>query len=328
MKYGLSTTDALIKTAVELTVEDLRKHPWVIEQMFSSYVENPILAQKYGWKEIARAKEFILNNKINFYQKHRNDSMDFPCVTIALTSSSEDSSLATLGDVSHLVNEYTPEEIDRPIAFVVKPTQMLSYDADSGIVEIPENESYRFIEEGMNAINPATGVGYKVLGKAGVQGFRIQAGLDIDWEKVAVIPQYLTYRARQERIISKESYSVGCHAQGDPSLTLYLYTVVKYALLRYRETMFEQYNFQLGTISASDTVENDAFQVDKVFSRFISLNGQVEEYWVKTPYRKIESIDFVDRDYVSAISGIKIISNETTQNKCDVWNTVKCKDEE
>jgi len=327
-KYGLSTTDALIKVAIELAIEDLLKNPWIIEHMYSAFIESPILNQKYGYKEAARAKEFLLNNKINFYLKHRQDKMDFPCVTISLSQSSEDKNLSTLGDLSHIVLDYTSEEIDRPISYIIKPTQIISYDPLTGIMEIPENELYSLIQPDMVAINPENGEGYVIIEKAGNQGFRIQTDLTIDFEKIAIIPRYLTYRARMERIVSQESYSIGCHAHGDPALTLFLYNVVKYALLRYREGLFEHFNFQLGSITATDTVKNDSFEADNVYSRFINLTGQVEEYWVKSPFRKWETIEFSEENQGLKVSGIKIISNESAGEPEDVWRTVKCEEEE
>jgi hypothetical protein len=321
MLYGLSATDALIKTAIELAVEDLKQNPWIIEHMYSPYLEIPILNRRYGYKEVERAKEFLFNNKIHFYQKHRKDNMEFPCVTISLSQTSEDNSLSTLADLSTETVEYTPEQIDKPISFIVKPTQIVSYDPTTGIIEIPQNNNYKFIGAGMGAINPETGDGYTIIEKAGVQGFRIQQDLDLDWEKVAVVPQYLTYKARMERIITKEQYSIGCHAHGDPALTLFLYNLVKYAILRYREGLFEHYNFQLSSISATDTVENDAFQADNVYSRFITLSGQVEEYWVKTPFRKWEAIDFIDKE--SGLSGIKMLSNKDAGTPHDLWVTIE-----
>ena len=55
---GIFQGDLIIKTAVELAIDDMRKNPWVIEDVFSSLVENPILKQKYGLKEILQ--EFLL----------------------------------------------------------------------------------------------------------------------------------------------------------------------------------------------------------------------------------------------------------------------------
>jgi hypothetical protein len=322
-RYGLSPTDALIKTAIELAIEDLLKNPWIIEHMYAPFVENPILSKKYGYKEIERAKEFLRSNKINFYMKHRNDKMDFPCITISLSQSSEDRNLATLGDVSPSVIDYNPEEIDKPISYIIKPTNLLSYDPLTGIVEIGENENYKYISENMVAVDPETGNGYVILSKGGNNGFVIQTGLTIDFDKIAVIPQYLTYRARMERIVSQESYNIGCHVHGDPAQMVFLHNLVKYALLRYREGLFEHFRFDLGTISSTDTINNDAFGADEVYSRFITLSGQIEEFWVKSPARKWEVIDFIERDGDLKTSGIKIISNiKAGDQENDIWTTV------
>ena len=176
----------------------------------------------------------------------------------------------------------------------------------------------------MVAIDPDTGVGFKIT-DVGLDSFKIAAGSDLDVSKLAIIPQYQLYRARRERIISQETYNIGCHAHGDPSTLLFLFYLTKYALLRYREGLLEYNNFQLSNLSCTDMIKNDAFNADNVFSRFIILSGQVEEDWVKTPYRVIEAIELLDTSIDSA--GIKICSNEDTvegteEAQNDVWVTI------
>ena len=155
--------DTIIKTAIELAVEDIRKNPWIIQDIFSDFVDNPILNQKYGQKEIDRAKEWILNNKINFYMKNRLDNEEFPCITISMGNSEEDKSLATLGDNTVCVDELDPSEINKPIQFIVKPFNIISYDSTTGLVTIPANtEGFQYVGVDMVAIDPDTGVGFKI----------------------------------------------------------------------------------------------------------------------------------------------------------------------
>lgn len=255
--------------------------------------------------------------------KARLDKMEFPCVTIMLKQSYEDKNLSTFGDISTESLEYTPSEIDKPINYIIPPTSF-TYDPITGIVEIPENDLYRYISPKMLAVNPENGEAYVIIDKAGENGFQIESGLELNFDKIAIAPQYLTYKARMERIVSQEQYSIGCHAHGDPAQLNFLFALVKYALLRYREGLFENYNFDLGTISSTDMIENDAFGADNVYSRFITLSGQVEEYWVKTPFRKWEVIDFIDNSTTPPVSGIKIISNKTDgDTEEDLWTTTE-----
>ena len=324
---GIFQGDLIVKTAIELGLEDMRKQPWLIEDVFRSLIENPILKLKYGMKEVARAKEFIINNNIPIYMSHRIDKMEYPCITISIGSSHEDENLATLGDNSVAVEDYDPSDIGKPIKYIIPPFKPSSYDKTTGIVEVPlDIEEYKYIGEGMVLVDPKTGNGWIINKKAGENGFQIESGSDLPKGDVGIIPQYQIWRARRERAISQEQYNIGCHVHGDPSTLIFLYGVVKYALFRYREGLLEANNFQLSRLTSTDMVKSDMFDVENVYSRWITLRGQVEESWVKTPKRFIEAIDLIDRNDEGIFEqGIKIISKkapESLDDENDLWITI------
>ena len=320
--------DVIIKLAVELGLEDLKNNTWVVEDIFSDFIENPLLSQKYGMKEIQNAKDFILNNKINVFMAHRLDKEEFPCVTIAMGSSNEDKTLSTLGDQDIDVEEYDPEDIGKPIPWIISPFEIVNYDSSTGIVTIPKSDSFKYINEGMILVDVETGNAWVIKGKKTGNKILIDIDADLgDAQRFGIAPKYRGYRAKRERIISQESYSIGCHVHGDPSNLLFLFAFVKYALLRYREGLLEYNNFQLSSLNCSEMVKNGSFQAENVFSRFITLTGQVEESWIKTPFRKIEAIDMYDSE--TETTGIKIISQEMDVNSeealNDLWVTIKDK---
>ena len=321
---GIFQGDLIIMAAIELSLEDMRANPWVIEDVFRSLIENPILKHKYGLKEIARAKEFILNNKIPIYMRHRIDKQEFPCVTISIGSSNEDKDLATLGDQHVCVEEYEPCDINKPIKYIVPPFDIVSYDKVTGLVEIStEVVEYEFISNGMILVNPDTGIGFEIKDKGGNHGFFIEPESELPNGKLGIVPQYQSLTARRERAISQETYNIGCHAEGDPSYLIFLFSVVKYSLFRYREALLEQQNFQLSRLNSTDMIKNESFNVENVFSRFIVLSGQVEESWVKAPLRTIEAISF--REVETLETGIKFISKnapESAETECDLWTTI------
>jgi hypothetical protein len=325
---GIFQGDLIIKAAIELSIEDMRKNPWVIDDVFSSLIENPILKDRYGLKEVTKAREFIMNNDIPIYMKNRLDKQEFPCITISIGESREDDSLATLGDTSVCFEDYMPMDIGKPIKFLVPPFNVVSYDKDTGIVEVPNDvEEYKYIDQGMIAVDPETGNGFIVNGKAGSNGFQIAAGSELSGGQLAIVPQYALYRARRERAISQEVYNIGCHVEGDPSTLIFLHSVVKYALYRYREGLLEYQNFQLSRLSSTDMIKNQAFDVENVYSRFIMLRGQVEESWVKSPKRFIEAIDLIDRDDSEYLKpGLKVLANEDAppeyDDECSPWTTI------
>ena len=326
---GIFQGDLIIKSAIELSLQDMRKNPWIIEDVFGSLIENPILNRKYGLKEVTRAKEFVLNNEIPVYMRHRLDKKEFPCITLSIGNSEEDKSLATLGDQSVCFEDYDPCDIQKPIRYIISPFKPTSYDKSTGIVEVPKDiQEYRYIDKGMIAIDPKTGIGFIITGKAGDNGFQIKQGSTLPKGEIAIVPQYAMWRARRERAISQESYNIGCHVNGDPSTLIFLYGVVKYALYRYREGLLEHNNFQLSSIRSTDLIKNDAFNIENVYSRWITLSGQVEESWVKSPMRWIEAIDLKDENR----AGIQICvegSNEDPEDtECEPWITIDPNDDE
>jgi len=202
---GIFQGDLIIKTAIELSLEDMRKNPWLIEDVFASLNENPILAKRYGMKEITRAKEFILNTNIPVYMHHRLDKMEYPCITISIGNSNEDKSLSTLGDASIAFEDYSPNEIGKPIKPIVSSFTPVSYDKDTGIVELPTDiPEYRYVGKGMLLADPKTGNAFEIIDKAGINGVQITAGSKLPKGKLVIIPQYPTYRARRERATSQE----------------------------------------------------------------------------------------------------------------------------
>jgi hypothetical protein len=180
----------------------------------------------------------------------------------------------------------------------------------------------------MLLVDPTTGGAFIINGKAGVNGLQITAGSVLPSGELAIIPQYHLYKARRERAISQEQYTIGCHTHGDPSTLIFLFSLVKYSLYRYREGLLEHNNFQISNLSCTDMIKNDQMTEENVYSRWITLSGQVEESWVKTPFRAIEAIDLNNPDRPEGVvfdSGIKILSKdapENIDNEDDIWVTV------
>jgi len=329
---GIFQGDLIIKTAIELSLSDMRQKPWLIHDTFRSLQENPILKQKYGLKEINRAQEFILNNEIPVYMRHRLDKMEYPCITISMGPSNEDKELATLGDTSPCVEEYTPAEIGKPLAYIIPPFQYESYDSNQGLVKVPDSiEEVKYISKNMVLVDPETGNGFIIDSITGNNEIKISPGSTLPNGKVGVVPAIPLWKARRERAISQEQYNIGCHVDGDPSYLIFLYGVVKYALYRYREGLLESNNFQLSRLSSTDLIRNENLDIENGYSRWITLSGQVEESWVKAPKRYIEAMDLACSSDPDAPEGIKIISSKRQKGVDEqntVWTTIDDKDAE
>lgn len=318
--------DAVIKNAIELGLEDIRKNPWLIDDVLSFFVKDPYLASK-GEQEIANAKEWFSKNKIEVLLKYRVDKDQFPCVTISLGSSVEREDMKHLADLSPCVETLMPNTIGKPIPYIVKPFTPEGFDELNSVLIVSESIDLSLVSKGMVLVNPETSTGY-VISDIVANGIKIQSDEPPSGSQFGIIPQYRFYKARREHTFFQETYQIGCHVHGDPAPLLWLHAIVLYCVLRYREALLEGKNFSESKVSSTDMIADNSMggtAGDIIYSRFINLSGLVENSWLKTPYRVIESVQLKQKDGIK--TGIKIISNLDTPSFLDnedaPWLTVK-----
>lgn len=322
--------DVIIKEAIEQGLDDMKKNPWLLNDVLSQFTGESALQNKYGKKEIDAAKEWFANNPIHVYLQHRLDKDALPAVTIGLGSSVEDPDMKTTADLSSEVETLMPGDIGKPIPYILKPFVPASYDEDNGIVGVPAEIDISMITPGMILVDPATGNGYEIEDVGPENTLKVQDGLDIDAAKLAVVPQFQIYRVRREHTFFKETYNIGCHVHGDPSTLLWLHAIVLYSLLRYRESLLEGRSFAQSLVASSDLIPNSTMSTpggENFYSRYITLTGQVENSWLKSPKRIIESATFsTDPDKEGGFSGgIKILSQKAPSfldNENEPWTTI------
>lgn len=304
--------DVIIAEAIRQGLDDMRKSPWILDDVFSSFVTVTALKEKYGQKEIDNAKDWFLNNKIEVVMRYRQDKDQFPLVTIALGSSTEMEDMKHLGDLSTQVETLMPGQIGKPIPYMVKPFVPESYDPDTGILTIPDSVSLRGVRAGEILVDPDTGEGFTIE-EVVAEGVRIAAGTLLSLKRAGIVPKYPMYRVRREHSFFQEQYSIGCHIHGDPAPLLWLHSIVAYCILRYRESLLEGREFTQSSISSSDIVANQNFEGpggDNVYSRYITLSGMVENSWLKSPKRIIEDVEFTEETLDGLKGTIKVTGSD------------------
>lgn len=324
--------DAYFRRVVEIILQDIRENDWLIDDILSDFITDPVLAI-YGQKEIENAKKWFKENEISIFLPHRMDIEKMPCITISVGSSPEDKSLARLADQTPYIETYEASEIGKTIQYVIPPFAYTSYDEPTGLFVVPSTVDLTIIQPGMVIVDSQTGGGY-VITKKTATGFGIAEGTTVTATIMGILPQYRIWRARREIATFQEKVTLGCHAHGDPSTLLWLHSIMMYGLLRYREGLLESRNFQLSNIEISDMVRNENFQDigENAYSRFITITGQTEQTWIKAPKRVIETVairDFDDGDGDDSNdgcpTGICIIGPDGGQipeiidTECETW---------
>ena len=310
--------DAVIKSAVELMIEDMRCNKWLIDDVFADFTTNPYLKKKYQ-TQVQNAKDWFLNNKIHIELGYVEDSTDLPRISIVLGPSTQDANMSTMGDASPDIVMLLPNKIDKPIPFIVKAFTPVSYDPTSGFLEVPDGlKGYDKVTEGQIVVNVGTGMGFPILDIMG-DIITIASGTSIGSGKLAIVPKYQFYEAKVEHIFSNVNYQIICTAMGNAQTAIWLHDIVFYGLLRYKEGLIEALGLYESLFNSTALMQNPNFtdggQV--AWERSITITGKTETTFIKAPHRLIESAEWKDTNPANVcpapttgwVGGIRIASN-------------------
>lgn len=325
---GIFQGDIIILTAIQLGIEDMRKNEWLIDHLLQDLTSSVYLRQKYGQKQIDALKEWFRNNQIDIYMRPRDDRDRLPCITIEMGPSNEKAEMKHLGDLSPHKTTLIPNQIGKPIPYVIKPFIPTGYNETTGELSIPDTIDLVPVSAGMILVNPDSGFGFKILG-LGVNSVFVQPNQSIASTQFGILPSHQYYQARVKHSFFEETYAIKCHAHGDIQNTLFLWSLVKYNILRYRQSLLEANGFAESSVSSGSPGLNAEWSTEggeKAYTRGMTLSGQVQNTWIDEPHRYIETIALREKEECEYVGGIKIISNlnspdfiaETPQ----MWTTV------
>jgi hypothetical protein len=129
----------------------------------------------------------------------------------------------------------------------------------------------------------------------GKENFLIQKGLNADFSNCVLYWSTSKLKVNIESMWSKEIYNIICNAKGEPYLTLYLYQVIKYCLLRYKKTLIEGRGFERTTISCSKLIPNNSMAPtgsENIWARVITITGFVKESWATQVSERVTQAAF------------------------------------
>lgn len=293
--------DLRIKAALTLGLEDITKNDWLLNDILGDTQQNEYMRRFYG-SQIESCKQWLANNRINIVLSNRDDKLEFPSIVVEIGTSNEKSDMKHLGDLSYETVKLLPNDINKPIPYVIKPI-LGSYDSTSGAFTFSSTVALETVSPGMILVDPSTGNGYVIQSKTTLNQVNLLTSLTIPAGTFGIIPEFQYYEARVSHTFMTENYKVTCNALDQQTL-LWLHSISVYSLLRYRQSLLEKDGYAESMISSGPMYPNpdysDAGQV--IWSRDINLTGQVENRWWGAPHRIIESALY-------APGGIKIISN-------------------
>lgn len=118
------------------------------------------------------------------------------------------------------------------------------------------------------------------------KNLQLPTGIIADFSNACLKTAQPSHIIQLESLAFRETYQIGCHVQGEPVYLSYIYSIVKFILLRGKEDLLEARGFGEMTMGAGQPARNEAFVPEIVFTRYINLTGRIRDYW---PKRVIEA---------------------------------------
>jgi hypothetical protein len=272
---GIFQSDIVVRTAVIAGLADIRESPALLDYVFASLPKDDLTYKIYGEEQVKIAKDWFLNTDIPVFMNTRIDESKVPCITIAVTSSNEDAQ--TLGDV-----HYQTVEMDKDESVIVYggPFTPLNYVASTGCMTMKSTFDLEVFPGQL--IKDKKGKSHEILDVLDPYTIVIEPNANSNFSGMYVVSAPQKRQVSVESVEFRESFEIGCHALGEPAFLTYLHSIVLFILLRYKEVLLEARGLTRTTISSGDVKINTSFVVSQpVFSRMITLNGYVHQYWPK-----------------------------------------------
>jgi hypothetical protein len=276
---AILATEILIKTAIEAGIEDLKRNPWMIDDIFNGLVGDPLSSLEYGAKEVQDAREWFLNNKINVYLGFRVDLPTMPAVSIVRQSVTEALDRTSLADEG-LLEEIDHRQADRVPDQVLTKFTPQAYDREQGLILLPEPLTTAQVAKGMFVVN-SDGKAYQIIATPSIRAIQIQPNTKVNLTNAVITPATKLWNLHRELTYFHESFQIGVHSTSEPVVNLWFTQIMTYILLRYKEAYIENRGFELSTFSITGTQLNDNFTMERVFSSFFNFTGTVQADWIK-----------------------------------------------
>lgn len=268
---GIHQSDLIIRSAIIAALDDLRANSWLLDYAFASLPKDLLTKDEYGEREIAAARRWFLNTKVNVFMSTMVNEPSFPAISITLMDSIE--AETTLGDVHYLPQQ----DDDRTWPALTEAFTPVSYSQASGEMVLPEAVTL-VLAPGQQILD-AEGRAHEILEVLDDRKVTIRAGTIADFTGAVIKGRRPSGVVEFESVRHKETYSIGCHVQGEQIHLTYLHTLLTFCLYRYKAELLEARGFERSVISSSDFRRNEAFETEMTFSRHLTLTGYVTQVW-------------------------------------------------
>lgn len=277
---GIYQPDVVLRTAISEGIRRLRADPAELDAVLAWLPADELVGPTYAG-EVDRLREMVCTMDVPVVAEHRLTGTEVVVVSVSDQDAQE--AELTLGDLHYVTSQ---DDANGP-PYLAGPFGA-SYDPQAGTVTLPDDVASAYpLQAGMQVVDDL-GVAHDV-------------GEVYDDATAAVTPVTATtfFKARLrwagarrtdplESESVRETLRVGCHA-GDPARLVWLHSLVRYVLLRWKEELLEARGFTR-TVTGSGPPTRDArFSGQEFYTRYVTVTGYARDIWRKAAHDRIAS---------------------------------------
>lgn len=284
---GIFQSDVILRSALDAALKDIRAQPWLLDWVFAGLPKDTLTKKDYGDAETERAKKWFLDTNIKVFLVPNTEEASWPCLTISLLDSSLAPSEVTLGDV-----HYDPAEEVGSTWPTLASVRVAQYEQETGIMDLQSAPPGYALAPGM-FITDYRGQGHEILEVFSTTSLKIEPGTQADFRGSLLKGRRNTFVAHVESAMFRETYRIGVHAASEATYLTWLHSIVVFALLRYKQPLLEARGIERTTFSSSDFAQDQGHEVERTFSRYVTITGYVRHFWPKVVAQKIDAMDLI-----------------------------------
>lgn len=288
---GLHLTDLIIESIIRDGIEFLKQNPDRVDDIFKP-LTRIYNQRKYGQAEIEKIKTMLNTKNIAIVHSFHEAAAKSPCYSIQLGTEAEAKERARLNDFEADVRVEL-EGADLVAYEKINPLTPTAYDPISGKVSVADSANMSLVHKGYIYVD---GDGTEFELKAGISNvdgnkfFFIQKQAAPNIVDPGLIKSFISYSQHEEKgDTSQVNMLIGVHTK-DALLTKYLYIILKY-IFKSRKNDLIKRGMVNSTFQGSDFTRDLRYEGDMVFTRFFTLNGQVDDTWRTDDIELIDSVE-------------------------------------
>lgn len=295
---SMKIVEYYIRSVLSQGIEELRTNLDLVQEVFEELTCHP-LDKQFGQKIVDEIKCFFRDNDIPVRSALSQNQIELPSLTVHLVSSQEAPEYRSMQD--HISYQRLP----KPAAVLQGPFFGISYDAESGKLNLPKTlDTSKFIKgrkifsaeddevytiKGTMKLNPPGTASYDLKDQ---YIHIVDHNGDIpESVKIAKLTLLSSVDFKLKRVAGswfREMFEIRVNAQTNSDQAVWLYYITSYLLFK-NKWRFEQVGLESQTFGVSEFMRDVGKMPNNIWGRTIRLTFLVQHQWKED----LDAIEFI-----------------------------------